>query len=88
MSDNKEYRENASEEEWIGSFYGSSKSSKNKLDIKHKKTNTIDKRNHKDGKLANSRRDISALNYILRLFIVIIILIIFFGLIIFGNFFV
>ena len=86
MSDNKQYRENSSEEEWIGSFYGSSKSSKNELDIKQKKTNTIDKRNHKDGKLANSRRDISALSYILRLFILIILLIIFFGLIIFGIF--
>ncbi len=86
MSDNKQYRENSSEEEWIGSFYGSSKSSNNELDIKQKKINTIDKRNHKDGKLANSRRDISALSYILRLFIVIIILIIFFGLIIFGIF--
>ena len=86
MSDNKQYRENSSEEEWIGSFYGSSKSSKNGLDIKQKKTNTIDKINHKDGKLSNSRRDISALSYILRLFIVIIILIIFFGLIILGIF--
>ena len=86
MSDDKQYRENSSEEEWIGSFYGSSKSSKSKLDIKQKKTNTIDKRNHKDGKLANSRRDISALSYILRLFIVIISLIIFFALIILGIF--
>ena len=86
MSDNKQYRENSSEEEWIGSFYGSSKNSKNELDIKQKKTNTIDKKNHKDGKLANSRRDVSALSYILRLFIVIILLIMFFGLIIFGIF--
>ena len=28
MSDDKQYREDSSEEEWIGSFYGSSKSSK------------------------------------------------------------
>ena len=84
MSENKQDREYSSEEEWIGSFYGSSKSSKNELDIKQKKTNTIDKRNHKDGKLANSRRDISALSYILRLFILIILLIIFFGLIFLG----
>ena len=37
MSDNKQYREDSAEEEWIGSFYGSSKSSKNELDINQKK---------------------------------------------------
>ena len=84
MSDDKKYRENSSEEEWIGSFYGSSQKSKNESEIRKNKTNTIDRKNHNDGKLANSKRDISALGYIFRLFIVMIILIIFFGFIIFG----
>ena len=55
MSDNKQYRENSSEEEWIGSFYGSSNNSMNELDIKKKQTNTIDKKNHKDRKIIHVR---------------------------------
>ena len=67
MSDNKQYREDSAEEEWIGSFYGSSKSSKNELDINQKKQIQLIKKIIKTVKLANSRRDISALSYILRL---------------------
>ena len=84
MSDNKQYREDSVKRNGLVVFTVHLRVLRI---VRHqpKKTNTIDKKNHKDGKLANSRRDISALSYILRLLFNNTFNY-FFGLIVFGIF--
>jgi len=62
--------------DWLGSFYGgkSSLETNELIPIRSKKILTIDKKHSKDGKLANKKRDLSALIYILRLLIICILI--------------
>lgn len=78
MSDKKDSPNFSGEQEWIGSFYGAPKNpdaASTDIGRDRKKTNSIDRANANDGSLSNKKRDISALAYILKLLIILVLLV-------------
>jgi tetratricopeptide (TPR) repeat protein len=84
MSDKKNKHNTVEEQEWIGSFYEGPKNSHTdpvNLTGGGKKINSIDRSNKNDGKLTNKKRDVSALIYILKALVLLVLLVSgFFGL--------
>ena len=77
MSDRKDSPDVSGEQEWIGSFYGVPKnpnSASTDAVKDRKKTSSIDRAHANDGSLSNKKRDISALVYVLRLLILLVLL--------------
>jgi tetratricopeptide (TPR) repeat protein len=78
MSDKKNKSDSVEEQEWIGSFYGGPKNpDADSVDSgrNRKKISSIDRPEKNDGSLTNKRRDISALVYILRFLIILLLLV-------------
>ena len=78
MSDKKDSPNFSGEQEWIGSFYAAPKNpdaASTDIGRDRKKTNSIDRANANDGSLSNKKRDISALVYVLRLLIILVLLV-------------
>ena len=79
MSDKKNNPDSLGEQELLGSFYEAPKNShmaSKDSGRDRKKTSSIDRANANNGSLSNKKRDISALIYILRLLIILILLVV------------